>query len=72
MGKLDGGGAWPLGGVSVPRSPRLYCLDIEKEGIPPYENSRNEPKKSFRINKSVWNEPNICAHFGETRTQEVI
>lgn len=26
---------------------------------------RNEPKKSFRINKSFWNEPEILVIFGE-------
>jgi len=27
--------------------------------VPPYEKMRNEPKKLFRINKSLWNEPKI-------------
>ena len=33
---------------------------------------RNEPKKSFGITKSFWNEPKTYACFGETRTQEVL
>jgi len=41
-------------------------------GYTPIKKMRNEPKKLFRINKTFWNEPEICAIFDEIRTQEVL
>ena len=35
------------------------------QGYPPMRNLGNEPKKCFRFNKNVWNEPKICDVFDE-------
>jgi len=41
-----------------------------ERGVPPYQKMGNEPKKSFRINKSSRNEPENYAKMGENEPEK--